>query len=80
MEKQHTGSEDSTVMYIPAMPYTTINAAYVQKQKESFLKGVAPPDFPTTIGEAACVGVAKEEDIVDPIGKRAMGFVIEATA
>ena len=74
------GKEDSAVIYIPAMPNTPVNAEYIQKQKESFLKGVAPPDFPTTIGEAACVGVAKEEDIVDPIGKRAMGFVIEATA
>ena len=80
MEKQHTGSEDSVVMYIPAMPCTTMNAAYIQRQKESFLKGVAPPDFPANVGEASCVGVAKEEDIVDPLAKRAMGFTIESAA
>ena len=64
-------------MYIPAMPYTTINAAYIQKQKEIFLTGVAPPDFPVNSGEGNCVGVGKADDIEDPIGKRAMGFTIE---
>ena len=77
VEKQHAGKEDSTVMYIPAMPYTAINAAYIEKQKESFLKGIAPPDFPVNSGEGSCVGVAKADDIADPIGKRAMGFAIQ---
>ncbi|TFK91415.1 DUF1479-domain-containing protein [Polyporus arcularius HHB13444] len=77
VEKQHVGKEDSTVMYIPAMPYTPINAAYVERQKESFLKGIAPPDFPTNKGEINCVGVGLVYDIVDPIGKQAMGFAVE---
>ena len=77
VEKEHVGKEDSTVMYIPAMPYTPTNAAYVEKQRESFLQGIAPPDFPTNKGEGNCVGVGKADDIVDPIGKRAMGFAIE---
>ena len=77
VEKQHTGREDSTVMYIPAMPYTPINAAYVQKQKESFLRGIAPPDFPTNRGEINHVGVGRVDDIEHAIGKRAMGFAIE---
>ena len=64
-------------MYIPAMPYTAINAAYVQRQKDSFLEGVAPPDFPRNLGEGNCTGVGKPDDIVDAIGKRAMGFAIE---
>ena len=65
------------MMYIPAMPYTAINAAYIEKQRESFLEGVAPPDFPRNSGEAQCIGVGKADDIEDPIGKRAMGFTIE---
>ncbi len=77
VEKQHVGQEDSTVMYIPAMPYTPTNAAYVERQKESFLKGIAPPDFPTNGGEINCVGVGLADDIVDPVGKRAMGFAVE---
>ncbi|KAI0749829.1 DUF1479-domain-containing protein [Daedaleopsis nitida] len=77
VEKNHTGKEDSTVMYIPAMPYTPTNAAYVQKQKQSFLKGIAPPDFPANKGEINHVGVGMADDIENPIGKRAMGFAIE---
>ncbi|PIL29830.1 hypothetical protein GSI_08037 [Ganoderma sinense ZZ0214-1] len=77
VEKQHVGKEDSTVMYIPAMPYTAINAAYIEKQKKSFLEGVAPPDFPRNLGEAQCVGVGNADDIQSPIGRRAMGFAIE---
>ena len=77
VEKQHVGKEDSTVMYIPAMPYTAINAAYVEKQKKSFLEGVAPPDFPRNLGEAQCVGVGSADDIQSHIGRRAMGFAIK---
>lgn len=64
-------------MYIPAVPYTPTNAAYVQRQKESFLKGIAPPDFPTHKGEYNHIGAGTADDIENPIGKRAMGFAIE---
>ena len=77
VEQQHTGKEDSVVMYIPATPYTAINAAYVEKQRESFLAGIAPPDFPKTQGEAHYAGVGRADDIESAIGKRAMGFAIE---
>ncbi|KAM5544876.1 hypothetical protein V8D89_001774 [Ganoderma adspersum] len=77
VEQQHTGKEDSVVMYIPATPYTAINAAYVAKQRESFLAGIAPPDFPKTQGEASYAGVGRADDIESAMGKRAMGFAIE---
>ncbi|KAH9902605.1 DUF1479-domain-containing protein [Cubamyces lactineus] len=77
VEKQHAGKEDSTVMYIPAVPYTPANAAYVERQRESFLKGLSPPDFPVTKGEGHCVGVGREDDIENPVAKRAMGFTIQ---
>ena len=64
-------------MYIPAVPYTSQNAAYIEKQKNSFLKGVPPPDFPAWQGEKGFVGVASAEDIVSPIGRKAMGFAVE---
>lgn len=76
MEKKHIGKEDSTVMYIPAVPYTPANAAYVERQRESFLQGLSPPDFPVTKGEAHCAGVGKADDIENPVAKRAMGFTI----
>ena len=61
-------------MYIPAFPLTPTNQAYVENQKESFLFGNKPPDFPHGKSEANFVGFATVEDIVSVEGKRAMGF------
>jgi len=77
VEVEHVGKEDSCVMYIPAVPFTPANAEYVKRQRETFLKGATPPDFPDTEGEGSFVGVGQAEDIVDPVAKRAMGFVVE---
>ncbi|OBZ72402.1 Uncharacterized protein YbiU [Grifola frondosa] len=79
VEKQHTGTVDSAVMYIPAVPYTPQNAAYVERQRESFLKGIPPPDFPVGNGEITFTGVGTPDDIENPVGKRAMGFAIEVS-
>ena len=40
------------VMYIPAVPLTPQNLEYIQRQKDSFLNGAVPPDFPKGAGEA----------------------------
>lgn len=66
------------MMYISAVPYTPQNAAYIAKQKESFLQGTAPPDYPQTGSEAQFAGTGTLEDITGAAGRRAMGFVIEA--
>ncbi|KAH8091349.1 DUF1479-domain-containing protein [Cristinia sonorae] len=76
VEVEHIGKEDSCVMYIPAVPYTAQNAAYVEKQRESFLTGIPPPDFPRTPGEKTFVGFGKPEDIESPIGRKAMGLPV----
>ena len=67
-------------MYIPAVPYTPSNAAYVARQKESFLQGIPPPDFPKWQGETGFAGIGTPEDIAHPLGKKAMGFAVEAAA
>lgn len=67
-------------MYIPAVPYTPFNAAYIEKQKESFFKGMPPPDYPPTEGEGAFIGVGKPEDIMHPTGLKAMVLIVEAVA
>ncbi|CAL1716090.1 unnamed protein product [Somion occarium] len=77
VEPEHVGKNDSSVMYIPAVPYTPQNAAYIARQKESFLQGVPPPDFPVYKSETGFVGIGKPEDIENPIAKKAMGFQIE---
>ena len=65
-------------MYIPAVPYTASNAAYVARQKKSFLQGLPPPDFPKWEGEGAFKGVGTVDDIANPVGLKAMGFVAAA--
>ncbi|KAH8091346.1 DUF1479-domain-containing protein [Cristinia sonorae] len=76
VEVEHVGKEDSCVMYIPAVPYTPQNAAYVERQKASFLAGIPPPDFPRTAGENMFVGFAKPDDIESVAGKKAMGLPV----
>ncbi|KAK0498496.1 hypothetical protein EDD18DRAFT_1157956 [Armillaria luteobubalina] len=77
VEKDHTGNCDSAVMYIPAVPTTPINQAYVERQKENFLKAVAPPDFPVqTKHENSMVGFGKADDILNPLGRKAMGLPV----
>ncbi|KAF8886069.1 hypothetical protein CPB84DRAFT_1750031 [Gymnopilus junonius] len=75
VEHEHTGQGDSAVMYIPAVPLTPSNAAYIKRQVATFLKGKCPPDMPQGPGEADFIGVGKAEDVLSEAGKRAMGLV-----
>ncbi len=64
-------------MYIPAVPLTPMNKAYIERQRESFVQGVRPPDYPdTTKDEKDFVGTGRAEDITNLLGKQAMGFPI----
>ncbi|KAF9532701.1 DUF1479-domain-containing protein [Crepidotus variabilis] len=74
VESEHTGTGDSAVMYIPAVPLTPQNLQYVQSQKESFLKGQRPSDFPKGPDESGFVGVAGGADITSKEGLIAMGL------
>ena len=59
-------------MYIPAVPLTPQNQAYIERQKTTFLSGGKPPDF-SGKSEANFVGLATVDD-VGRAGRRAMGF------
>ncbi|KAF9072644.1 DUF1479-domain-containing protein [Rhodocollybia butyracea] len=74
VEIEHTGKEDSAVMYIPSMPTTPSNKAYVEKQKECFLQARSPPDFPKS--SQNFIGIGKAHDLLSPIGAQAMGLPI----
>jgi len=72
---QGAGMTTSTVMYIPAVPTTIPNKAYIQRQLEAFIKGVPPSDYPQdVIPEIGNKGVAVESDIVGETARRAMGL------
>ncbi|KAJ8692194.1 hypothetical protein PTI98_009529 [Pleurotus ostreatus] len=77
VEEEHTGQEDSAVMYIPAVPSTPQNEAYVKGQFDDFVKGKRPADFPKGQDEIGFVGVGRPEDVVNPLGRRAMGAPVE---
>ncbi len=75
VEVDHIGTDDSAVMYIPAVPSTKQNEDYLVKQLESFKKGIPPPDFPrTVVSEGGWEGTGVEQDVVTETGKRAMGL------
>ncbi|KAI0090813.1 hypothetical protein BDY19DRAFT_887152 [Irpex rosettiformis] len=70
VEAQHNGKGDSSVLYIPAVPFTVPNAGYIRSQLQNFVKGVSPPDFPGGDGEKHFIGRPTVEDIVK-LGKDA---------
>ena len=61
-------------MYIPAIPLTPQNQAYIERQKASFLSGDRPPDYPQGKSESTFVGVASVSDVTGKAGRRAMGL------
>ncbi|KAI0629478.1 DUF1479-domain-containing protein [Trametes polyzona] len=74
VEREHNGPGDSSVLYIPAVPLTERNAAYLRDQRETFLRGLPSPDFPSGEGESRFVGRGRLEDIAHPDGRRMLGF------
>lgn len=77
VDSVHNGSEDSSVLYIPACPLTTRNASFLAEQRDTFLNGKPGPDYGGGVGETKHVGrlgrghVAK---IGGEDGLRSMGF------
>jgi hypothetical protein len=56
VDSVHAGTSDSSVMYIPACPTTKMNVEYARQQREHFLQGIPPTDFPGGVGESRHVG------------------------
>lgn len=52
VDSVHRGNAESSVMYIPAVPWTKKGAAYALRQAQAEKDGASPEDFP--------VGVAPE--------------------
>ncbi|KAK6354107.1 hypothetical protein TWF730_008525 [Orbilia blumenaviensis] len=73
----HNGKEDASVFYIPVVPKCRLNEEYIQQQKEAFITGYPPPDFPGGNGEENHQG-RPGLDAIKEVGGRAaltaMGF------
>ncbi|KAG8897338.1 hypothetical protein FRC01_011376 [Tulasnella sp. 417] len=74
VEGVHRGEGDSSVFYIPASPLTAKTAEYIKRQKDVFLRGVPPPDFPGGVGENGFQDVGTSSDILTAEGREAFGF------
>jgi hypothetical protein len=77
VDAQHSGDEDSSVLYIPVCPLTEDNVRYLHRQRATFLEGLPSCDFGGGIGESQHQGrvsklnAAKFSDID---GRRSMGI------
>ncbi|KIY44067.1 DUF1479-domain-containing protein [Fistulina hepatica ATCC 64428] len=78
VETEHVGSEDSAVMYIPAVPSTPSNLEYIKRQYQAFVNGDRPSDFPQGKTEHELIGRAEPADISAPTAQIAMGMITVA--
>jgi len=74
VEDRLGGRGYSNVMYIGAAPYCAKNAAYLERQRQAFLKGESPPDFGPENHEVNYLGRATMTELTE-LGKRQMGLV-----
>ncbi|KAL8939437.1 MAG: hypothetical protein Q9216_003356 [Gyalolechia sp. 2 TL-2023] len=77
VDKVHTGTSDSSVMYVPACPLTEANAEYLARQRETFAEGTPAPDFPSGEGESHHRGRLTPEYVMKNISleaQQAMGL------
>lgn len=74
VESVHRGKGDSSVLYIPSAPLSAKTAEYIKRQKDVFLRGVPPPDFPGGAGENGFQGVGTPSDILTDTGRKALGL------
>jgi len=74
VEGEHKGKEDSSVLYIPAVPLCVKNAVYLRGQRVNFVHGLPAPDFPGGEGESDFLNRATPRDITTQQGRQATGF------
>jgi hypothetical protein len=73
VEDAHTGTGYSNVIYIGAAPHCAKNAAYLERQKQTFLRGESAPDFAAENYETGFEGRAMPADLSE-LGQKQMGL------
>ncbi|KAF8247993.1 DUF1479-domain-containing protein, partial [Wilcoxina mikolae CBS 423.85] len=56
VDREHSGTGDSSVLYIPATPLTKGNVKALKRQRDAAWRGLPPPDFPGGEGEGGFRG------------------------
>lgn len=75
VESTHSGKNASSVLYIPTVPLTEASARYIRDQRETFMEGRPPCDFPGGVGESRFEGKGGEGDVMTYEGRRGMGVM-----
>ena len=70
-QRNNSKTEDSSVFYIPSCFDCDVNSKFMQRQKETFLAGTSPPDFPQTNSEINWTNRATIDDL-DDLGELVM--------
>ena len=78
VDSQHTGTHDSAVLYIAAVPTTPANTSYMRQQVVNFKAGAPPGDFERNgTDETTFVGYKGEAGVLNgEAGGKAAGFVL----
>jgi Protein of unknown function (DUF1479) len=75
VDKEHQGTADSSVLYIPACPMTSPNVDFLLRQRKAAVAYSPPPDFPGAGGEGEFgFKGAVDWNTLTPHGLRAMGL------
>jgi hypothetical protein len=75
VDKQHEGTADSSVLYIPTCPLTIQNAEFLARQRQAFLEGLPCPDFGGGAGETDYIGRPGPEDVEEASQGKDAGMV-----
>ena len=75
VESTHSGKNASSVLYIPTVPLTEASARYIRDQRETFIEGRPPCDFPGGVGESRFEGKGGEGDVMTDEGRRGLGVM-----
>lgn len=78
IDSQHTGTHDSAVLYIAAVPTTPANSLYMRQQVENFRAGAPPGDFERNgTDETKFAGFKGEMGVLNgEAGRKAAGFAL----
>ncbi|KAK0737916.1 hypothetical protein B0T18DRAFT_333667 [Schizothecium vesticola] len=81
VDRRHGGTSDASVLYIPVCPTTEASARYVARQRDAFLAGTPPSDFPGGTGEAGHLERPTVEHLAQsaPEGVQSLGLAKVST-
>lgn len=69
MDTEHLGTENASVVFIPACPTTQVNKSYIKSQLDATRTGRPPPDYEMGAGlldERSFVGYSGHSGLTGP--------------